>query len=479
MAETKKYELVKDNNADELSGIDMSFQCIKIITPPLLAMENLTTLIMSNNEIVEIPREICMLKNLVKLDLSHNKIEHLPPELGKLINLKELLLNDNMIVDVPMELGTLYKLENFNISNNPLRNPYGTMVKEKSLIRFCRENNTNYAQPNDRIWIETVLKIDNDIESYTIGTFNTLCSFYASNLTYAPSWVINGECRKNVLLQTFMSVNMDILCLQEVDIGVYNSCYKDTLNTKMEYDSVMLPKKSYDKNLDQFKKLYGMATFWKKSKFELAEQINIDFYTKIINDKRFKYLSDVHNRLLNKTNVSLITVLEKKGMYFIVVNVHLYWNPEFRDVKAIQTLILLEEVEKVRAKYAKNCVVMMVGDFNSSKNLDVYNFITNKTLDAEVFGEYDYGVIGNGTYKHSLDLKDAYVDQDIAFTNFTPDFADVIDYVFYTDNLKLIEVISPVEKSYMNKTIGLPNIHFPSDHILIGAKFQVKKCKNK
>ncbi|OQS55090.1 CCR4 [Ecytonucleospora hepatopenaei] len=478
MTEFKRNETnnaQKDPSADELHGIDMSFQSISIISKTILQMENITTLILNNNDIREIPREIYKLRKLEKLDLSHNKIEKIPPEVGKLINLKELLLNDNYIVDVPMEVGTLYKLENFDISNNPLKNPYGTMAKEKSLIRFCRENNTNYPPPNDRVWTETVFKPEVHCLSYTIGTFNTLCSHYASNLTYAPSWVINGECRKNVLLQSFLSVNMDILCLQEVDIGVYNSYYKEALTNKMDYEGILLPKKSYDPQNDQFKKLYGMAIFWKKKKFTFIEQINVDFYSKIINDKRFKYLSDVHNRFINKTNVSLIVILESSKTVFIIVNVHLYYHPDYTDVKGMQTLILLEEVQKLKEKYGKESIVLLSGDFNSLKNSEVYEFITKRKLNPSIFGEFDYGSVTNGDYEHNMDFYDAYAEQELHFTNFTPSFCEVIDYIFYSGPIKLFEVISPVEKEYTLKTIGLPNIHFPSDHVLIGAKFYIDK----
>lgn len=473
----KDYNKDIDNCDDELEGLDMSFQGIKVIGKEITLLVSLKQLILNNNDIETIPEDISNLIRLEVLDFSYNKIEKIPTELGRLINLKELYLNNNMIVEVPMELGTLYKLENFSILNNPLVHPYGIMSKDKSLLRFCRENNTNYKQPNDRVWIDTVLKIDQSLETYSFGTFNILCSLYASNLTYAPSWVINLECRKDILMQTFIAYNLDILCLQEVDINVFNTFYKEQLAQKLNYDGVILPKKSFDKVTDQPKKFHGIVTFWKKNKFKLIEQVSIDFFQKIINDKRFKYLSDIHTRIFQKTNVGLITIFEtcNTNIIIIVANVHLYWNPEFNDIKILQTIIYLEEIEFLKEKY-KHAHIVLQGDFNSLQNSHVYQYIINRKLPTNIFDPWDYGSLNNGV-THSLTLRNAYDGHDITFTNFTPSFKAVIDYIFYSKYLNLISIISPIEDEYTKTTIGLPNIHFPSDHILIGAKFQFKSSK--
>lgn len=467
------------DTADDLHGMDMSFQGLSVIGRNIIILSNIRQLVLNNNEITEIPIEITKLKCLEKLDLGYNRIEKIPAEIGQLVNLQELLLNDNMITEIPMEMGTLYKLETFNIQNNPLMHPYGTMAKDKSLLRFCRENNTNYPQPNDRVWVDTVLRPDTSQETFSFGSYNTLCSFYASTLTYAPSWVVNVECRKDILMQMFTSYNLDILGLQEVDIGLFNTFYKETLANRLDYEGILLPKKSYDPVTEQSKKLYGLVTFWKKGKFRLVDQASLDFYQRIINDKRFKHLSDIHTRLANKTNVGLVTVFEviSTGQLVIVGNVHLYWKPEYNDIKILQTLIFLEEIEFMQNKY-KSASTVILGDFNSMMNSEVYSLIVNRKIGGEAFDPYDYGMLNDGA-KHNIKFQDAYEGQGLTFTNFTPTFKEVIDYIFYTEGMNLVGVISPVEDEYTERTIGLPNIHFPSDHVLIGAKFNLKSHKHK
>ena len=49
-------------------------------------------------------------------------------------------------------------------------------------------------------------------------------------------------------------------------------------------------------------------------------------------------------------------------------------------------------------------------------------------------------------------------------TNYTPSFQGPIDYIWYsTANLSVNAVLGEVDKSYLEKTVGFPNAHFPSE----------------
>jgi CCR4-NOT transcription complex subunit 6 len=34
------------------------------------------------------------------------------------------------------------------------------------------------------------------------------------------------------------------------------------------------------------------------------------------------------------------------GTLFVIANTHIYWNPEYTDVKLVQVSLLIEEIEK-------------------------------------------------------------------------------------------------------------------------------------
>lgn len=464
-------------STEKIIGLDLSFQGLKSLSPSILLLNTIKDLLLNNNEIESIPREIYKLKNLEKLNLSHNKLRNIPPELGRTVSLKELYLNDNFISSVPMELGTLYNLEILNLSNNPLIVPFNSLCKDKSLIHFCRENNTSYSPPNDRAWLDTVFRKDISSDPISIGTYNILTNFFATKCTYAPSWVINSELRKENILNNIISYNVDILALQEIETHNYFEFYKTHLEQKLEYDSVFVHRGRAHTLADK-RMVDGCAIFWRKSKFKLIEQIGLNFFQKIIADPRFSTNQDLLNRNMRMDNVSLITVLEKiEGEQLIVVNTHIFWDPEYADVKLLQIILLIEEIEKTKHKY-KNASVILMGDLNSLRDSPVYKLIVERKIDGNGFGLYDYGPFNSG-FRHSIRLFDSYYGQELAFTNFTPTFKDVIDYIFYSDNLLLTGVLSPIEEEYTDKCVGLPNIHFPSDHIFIGAKYIVKNSLKK
>lgn len=454
-------------------GLDLSYQGLKSLSPSLFLLTTIKELCLNHNELEAIPRDICGMRQLEKLNLSHNKIRIVPPELGRNIALKELLLNDNSISTIPMELGALHNLEVFNLNNNPLTAPFNTLSKDKSLIHFCRENNTTYSPPADRAWVDTILRRDTSQSTITVGTYNILSNFFASKLTYAPSWVLNPDIRKEAILQNIISYNVDILCLQEIETHSYYEFYKDQLDIRLDYESRFYPKGRF-LTLSDKRTIDGCATFWKKSRFTLLEQVNVDFCQKISTDQRFSTNQDILMRTARKDNVALITALEQAGgKILIVVNVHLYWDPEYSDVKLFQAILLLEETEKIKAKYPEAQMVL-TGDFNSLKKSSVYNLIMERKVGGEDFNLYDYSSLNHG-YRHSLYFLDAYHNQDLSFTNFTPSFKETIDYVFYSSGLSLTSVLSPVEGEYAERTVGLPNIHFPSDHIFIGARLNYRK----
>lgn len=61
------------------------------------------------------------------------------------------------------------------------------------------------------------------------------------------------------------------------------------------------------------------------------------------------------------------------------------------------------------------------------------------------------------------------------YTNYTPAFAECIDYIFYqTDNLKVSQVIPfPTEEQLKSHT-AIPSIMFPSDHIALVTDLEWK-----
>lgn len=460
------------NYQEDYMGLDLSNQGIKNLSRSLFQLTFLRELNLKGNDLEIIPEEIYLLENLEILNLSRNKIKYIPAKIGKMVNLKELYLSDNLISNIPMDLGCLYNLTVFEIHNNSLVNPFNTLYKEKKLIQYCREHNTTYSAPSDRTWVDTVIRKGANDSGYTFGTYNILNNFYALKLMYPPSWILNPDYRKENILHDIQSYNVDVLCLQEIETYNYQEFYKDQLDLRCDYSSIFCPK-GRAKTISDNKSVDGCAIFWKKNKFTIINNFVVDFLAKITQDPRFCKNQELLNRYGRKDNIALIAILENNlGEQFMIINVHIYWDPEFKDIKLIQTAILLEEIEKIRKLY-KNSKVVLMGDFNSLRDSSVYSLITEGKFDKSDLQEANYDL--NFEPRLGLKFNDAYSNEDMDFTNFTPLFKGVIDYIFYSEGLNAVSILSPIESEYTERVVGLPNVHFPSDHIFISAKFVVNK----
>jgi CCR4-NOT transcription complex subunit 6 len=127
--------------------------------------------------------------------------------------------------------------------------------------------------------------------------------------------------------------------------------------------------------------------------------------------------------------------------------------------------------------------LFMCGDFNSSPGSAAYNLIANGRLTEEHpdLEKRLYGNLSRVGMTHPFKLKSAYGSiGELSFTNYTPDFKDILDYIWYTSNtLHVSALLGEVDKDYLQKVPGFPNFHFPSDHIALFAEFSVKGKKGK
>ena len=65
-------------------------------------------------------------------------------------------------------------------------------------------------------------------------------------------------------------------------------------------------------------------------------------------------------------------------------------------------------------------------------------------------------------------MSNAYEHYNMAFTNYTPGFRGVIDYIFYSDQmLEVLDVLKQVPESYYKDYVGFPNAHIPSESVVL------------
>ena len=207
----------------------------------------------------------------------------------------------------------------------------------------------------------------------------------------------------------------------------------------------------------------------------------------------FKKTEDVFNRVMNRDDIAVACLLRHKvdGYKLVVANAHFFWDPAFSDVKLVQAGMLMEELEDVYAKWSvkrkdepkpsspttpdlsgKTALVVCV-DMNSTPDSGVYEFLFRGQLGPSHpdFKGHRYGKYTEVGMSHPFSLRSAYAQgpngaEILPFTNYTPGFSGVIDYIWYgTTGLSVEAVMDGPESAYIENVVGFPDPHFPSEHL--------------
>ncbi|CEG45317.1 FOG: Leucine rich repeat [Plasmopara halstedii] len=105
------------NNLLALKTLKVSSNVL-IELPDMSKLEALTTLVLDNNLLEDIPNALP--PNLIKLSLKGNKLRVIPRSVLDLAHLQELDVSDNAITTLPLDLDTLKELQELNIDGNKL-----------------------------------------------------------------------------------------------------------------------------------------------------------------------------------------------------------------------------------------------------------------------------------------------------------------------------------------------------------------------
>lgn len=257
------------------------------------------------------------------------------------------------------------------------------------------------------------------------------------------------------------------------------------------------------------------------ARYQLVEKHLIEFNQVAMQRPDFKKTDDMFNRVLIRDHIATICSFENResGTRFIVANAHLEWNPQYSDVKLVQVALMMDEIEKVANHFAKyppripstsptrstlsppsspftenepaprpsptysdgtKIPLIVCGDYNSMPDSGLYEFLSNGSLapNHSDFMGHSYGKYTTDGLRHKFGLKSAYAATgELSMTNFTPSFKGAIDYIWYsTANLAVNAVLADVDKSYLEKVVGFPNAHFPSEYVFLSSYPGLNPC---
>lgn len=365
---------------------------VKNLSPKLWQWTHLRSLRLSENNLMRLPPVISSLVNLQYLDASHNKIRTLPAEIGDMTSLRELHLDYNQLRVLPFELGKLFKLQKLGLKGNPLTNdtmqiysePNGT---QKLLINLLDQLTITCPPPPRRPWVILAEPNPNTINPciFTTMCYNVLCDKYATRqyYGYCPAWGLAWDYRKKLILDDIKNFNADIIALQELETEQFHNYFLPELK-QFDYDGIFSAKSRAKTMSEQDKKhVDGCAIMFKTSRFQLVKNYLIEFNQ--IAMATAEGSEDMLNRVMTKDNIGLAALLEVKQdedalsrspnkeynrQFLLVCTAHIHWDPEYCDVKLIQTLMFTNEIKLIIEQAMREFKPSTPSNYNPNQPVD-------------------------------------------------------------------------------------------------------------
>eukprot|EP00035_Acanthoeca_spectabilis_P021223 m.437017 g.437017 ORF g.437017 m.437017 type:complete len:514 (+) comp18050_c0_seq1:58-1599(+) len=468
-------------------GLDLSGVGLRMVNTEICSLKCLTSLYLNQNQLSAIPPEIANLNHLEMLDLSHNKIQMVPREMGSMRSLRELLLFANQITSLPFEIGMLFQLHTLGLHGNPLDEPVNTYSMEgtESVMTYLLDNAQIQEEPPKRHMqrpVRTAFR-EGDVPpaSFTVLAYNVLCSKYATRQLYAycPSWALEWDYRKKMILDEIKRKDADIVLLQEVETCEFYAYFQPELHQRGFEGIFSAKSRARTMHERDRKSVDGCAIFFRCDIFEKQKEMLVEFER--LSAQLGRGSADILNRVMSKDNIAIGAILQHKPTKspIFVGNAHLHWDPQFKDVKVVQAAMLVHEIAKfVDVPDQKRMPILLGGDFNSEPDSGVFKLISEGrvAIDHPDLVNREYAKFAEEVgFDHDLKLRSCY-NGELPYTNYTADFKGIIDYIFYSvDGLAPIEVLGPIPEEVMEQFDGCPNPHFPSDHLPIFAHLSITR----
>lgn len=374
--------------------------------------------------------------------------------------------------------------------------------------------------------------------------YNVLCDKYATRqyYGYCPAWALNWEYRKKLILDDIKNFNADVIALQELETEQFYNYFLPELK-QFDYDGIFSPKSRAKTMAEQDKKhVDGCAILFKTSRFSLVKDYLIEFNQ--IAMATAEGSEDMLNRVMTKDNIGLAALLEVKQddstasdliastpsskspngtkdqtnsnvnsntsngspinkQLLLVSTAHIHWDPDYCDVKLIQTLMFTNEIKLIieqatrefrspstpipqQIDCSSTIPVVICADLNSLPESGVIEYLRTGRILAN---HIDFKDLGYDTclqkintsdkpseLSHNLKLDCAYDKEIMPYTNYTYDFKGMIDYIFYSRNLmRTVGLLGPLDQDWIksNRIVGFPHPHVPSDHLPLMVELEL------
>ncbi|XP_042412325.1 carbon catabolite repressor protein 4 homolog 6-like isoform X7 [Zingiber officinale] len=252
-------------------------------------------------------------------------------------------------------------------------------------------------------------------ERFVVLSYNILADYLARDhwsklYFHIPQYILDWEWRKRRLLIEFRLWTPDIMCLQEVDRF---HDLEEQLSTQ-GYTGIW--KMRTGNAVD------GCAIFWRTNRFLLKYQETIEFNKLGLRDN-VAQICVLESRIINHADNETASFSESSeqssGANLVVVcNIHVLYNPKRGEIKLGQVRTLLRRAHAI-SKNWNDAPVVVCGDFNSTPESPLYNFIAEQKLNLSGLAKDQV----SGQYSAHISSSRLYTGPPPSRTNRTPEVA--------------------------------------------------------
>lgn len=340
---------------------------------------------------------------------------------------------------------------------------------------------------------------------YTVITYNLLAQKYinAGAHHYCPAEHRTWQSRWDRIQTELQQYDADLLSLQEVEEPVFSAQLMPLL-AQHQMQGIYRPRQHGGSGPPE-----GEAFFFRTSCFELLKSRCIRFGDHVAETGPF------WQEVQRREEGAVITLLKCKatGQTILAGSVHLYFHPEWPDIKLAQAALLCGQAAdmiKAEGLQVDDTPVMLGGDWNSlwlKYTPDVYDpEIPLGYLSSGVYAllSSEQGVVDSSHHEHPATRHHAYKDlgelefdtsqlklhsayaagndsQEPPLTTQTNSFMGCLDYIWLSQKhwqvTSTLSMPYDVQKGPQPQTVGfrpIPDKEFPSDHLAVGCQVILK-----
>jgi len=336
-----------------------------------------------------------------------------------------------------------------------------------------------------------------------VMSYNLLAEVYATRqlYPYCPIWAISWGYRRQIILRELDHHSADVLCLQEMQQDHYDDYMAPQLKAR-GYEGLFKAKTR--ESMGRKGKIDGCAIFYKTSKFRLLESNGIElnalaynaaeagnFQSSEFSPRENQIHTEKVLKRLSRDNVAQVAIFEtiptanEEPQRICVVCTHIFWDPEYSDVKFWQTQALLHELNPIIG--GGDIPLVLCGDFNSTPESTVVHYLARDAVDVnhDDFNVDPLNILSScSMVNHGFGLASGYslvTGSEPKYTNYTAHYSGVLDYIWVTqNNINAISVLDiPEEKTLRGEDdTFMPNSCFPSDHVSLCLDLHILRKQN-